>query len=44
MSSSITYTFLLALIPIAISAIAIALMGDSKVETTKQPSTQPSEA
>jgi EmrB/QacA subfamily drug resistance transporter len=44
MSSSITYTFLLALIPIAISAIAIALMGNSKVEPTEQPSVQPSEA
>jgi EmrB/QacA subfamily drug resistance transporter len=35
LSASITYTFLLALIPVVLSAIAIALMGNSKVETTK---------
>lgn len=39
LSSSITTTFLLALIPVALSAIAIALMGNGKVETTQPAST-----
>jgi EmrB/QacA subfamily drug resistance transporter len=41
MSDSITYTFLIALIPIAIAAVVVLLMGNARVETTNQPVGKP---
>jgi EmrB/QacA subfamily drug resistance transporter len=43
MSHSITYTFLLALIPIAISVVAVLMMGNARVEVSTQPIKQPNE-
>jgi hypothetical protein len=37
MSDSITFTFMLALIPIALAAITIFFMGNTRVEVTKKP-------
>ena len=36
MSDSITATFMIALIPIAISAVVVILMGNSRVESSQQ--------
>lgn len=37
MSDSITHTFMLALIPIALAAVTILFMGKSRVEVSKKP-------
>ncbi|AIE61674.1 MDR family MFS transporter [Bacillus methanolicus] len=41
MSDSITYTFMVALIPIVIAAVFVFLMGNARVETTNQPVGKP---